>query len=179
MKNQLSFSLINWHIDRHPNFDGENLANSKSTKQLQNLTDSILVPLQERFGSVQITYGFTGHSLLRYIQKNSPGDIAPYIDQHASMELNSKGNRICKRDGAACDFYVKGYENRMDEVANYICKNLEFDRLYFYGKDRPIHISIGPDNLHYALIRSTRSDGVRVNTKSAKGTATRDLFNNL
>ncbi|EGQ7815759.1 hypothetical protein CGH71_22290 [Vibrio parahaemolyticus] len=179
MENQLEISLLNWHIDRHPNFSGENLANSKSTKQLQYLTKSILTPLEERFGSVQITYGFTGHPLLRYILKNSPGDMAPDIDQHASMELNSKGNRICKRNGAACDFYVEGFEERMDEVAHYICEHLEFDRLYFYGKDRPIHISIGPDNSHYALLRKTRSDGLRVNTKSAKGTATRDLFNDL
>lgn len=179
MENQLEISLLNWHRKRHPNFEGENLANSKSTQQLQYLTENILVPLQEKFGSLHITYGFTGHSLLRYILKNSPGDMAPDIDQHASMELNSRDNRICKRDGAACDFFVDGFEDRMDEVAHYICEHLEFDRLYFYGKDRPIHISVGPDNSHYALIRTTRSDGLRVNAKSAKGTATRDLFNNL
>ncbi|MFV8452837.1 hypothetical protein ACNO65_22680 [Vibrio campbellii] len=95
------------------------------------------------------------------------------------MELNSQGNRICKRDGAACDFYVQGYEQRMDEVAKYICTNLEFDRLYFYGKDRPIHISVGSENTRYVLIREKRSDGLRVNKKSAKGSATRTLFDNL
>ncbi|WP_244812551.1 hypothetical protein [Vibrio sp. B1FLJ16] len=179
MENQLEISLLNWHRKRHPNFSGENLANAKSTQQLQYLTENILLPLQEKFGSVQITYGFTGHSLLRYILKNSPGDMAPDIDQHASMELNSKDNRICKRDGASCDFYVKGYEQRMDEIAKYICENLEFDRLYFYGKDKPIHISIGPDNSRYALIREKRSDGLRVNKKSAKGYATQTLFDHL
>lgn len=67
----------------------------------------------------------------------------------------------------------------MDEVASYICKNIEFDRLYFYGKDRPLHISIGPENSRYALIRERRSDGVRVNSKSAKGSATLTLFDSL
>ena len=106
------------------------------------LQTHILEPLS-KLGEVSITYRFTSHALLRYILKNSPGDVAPNIDQHASMEYNSKGNRIFKRDGAACDFYIKNYEQRMDEIAKFICKHLEFDRLYFYGKDRPIHISIG------------------------------------
>ncbi|MDL5029792.1 hypothetical protein QR676_21430 [Vibrio sp. TMPB1044] len=111
--------------------------------------------------------------------KNSPGDMAPDIDQHASMELNSRDSRICKRNGAACDIYVEGYEQRMDEVARFICSHLEFDRLYFYGKDKPLHISVGADNSKYALIRQRRSDGLRVNTKSAKGSATQALFDDL
>ncbi len=172
-------TLTDWYIDKHPNYKLENVPSPQSSYHLESLTESILSSVQKRFGNINITYGFTSHSLLRYILKNSPGDMAPDIDQHASMEVNSKGNRICKRDGAACDFYVDGFEDRMDEVAHYICEHLEFDRLYFYGKDRPIHISVGPDNSHYALIRTTRSDGLRVNAKSAKGTATRDLFNNL
>ncbi|MEZ8394586.1 hypothetical protein BCS65_12565 [Vibrio cyclitrophicus] len=105
--------------------------------------------------------------------------MAPDIDQHASMELNSQDSRICKRNGAACDIYVEGYEQRMDEVARFICTHLEFDRLYFYGKDKPLHISVGADNSKYALIRQRRSDGLRVNTKSAKGSATQALFDDL
>ncbi|WP_226421870.1 hypothetical protein [Vibrio sp. E14] len=95
------------------------------------------------------------------------------------MEMNAHGNRICKRDGAACDVIVEGYESNMGEIAKYICNNLEFDRLYFYGESKPTHISIGPNNTRYALIRKTRDDGVRVNTKSAKGVAARTLFDNL
>ncbi|NOI81314.1 hypothetical protein F0237_11630 [Vibrio tubiashii] len=171
--------LVDWHLTKHPDFGEENHANEQSLVQLTALEKQILEPLNKHLGKTQITYGFTNHLLLRFILKNRAGDMAPSIDQHASMELNSKGNRICKRDGAACDFYVDGYEQRMDEVAKYICTHLDFDRLYFYGKDRPIHISVGPDNSRYALIRSTRSDGLRVNTKSAKGSATRSLFDNL
>ena len=170
--------LAHWHRTKHSDFVGNNTPSSASQEQLLILQTSILEPLTI-LGQVTITYGFTSHALLRYILKNSPGDMAPDIDQHASMELNSRTNRICKRDGAACDFYVEGYENRMDEIAKYICMNLEFDRLYFYGKDRPIHISIGPQNTRYALIREKRSDGVRVNRKSAKGCATQTLFDNL
>ncbi len=170
--------LISWYLNKHVNFINENKPSEDSLAQLHLLQSRILDPLT-KLGTVKITYGFTSHSLLRYILKNSPGDMAPDIDQHASMELNSKGNRICKRDGAACDLYIEGYEQRMDEVAKYICKNIEFDRLYFYGKDRPIHISIGPENSRYALIRERRSDGVRVNKKSAKGSATLTLFDSL
>ena len=105
--------------------------------------------------------------------------MAPNLDQHAAMEVNSRSNRICKRDGAACDFYLAGYEQRMDIIAAYITEHLSFDRLYFYGKDRPIHVSIGPNPARYALIRETRRDGVRVNKKSAYGDATLKLFNPL
>lgn len=171
--------LLNWHLTKHPDYKGDNLPNEHSLTQLTLLDNQVLDPLGKHLGEVKITYGFTSHALLRFILKSSAGDMAPSIDQHASMEINSKGNQICKRDGAACDLYVGGYEQRMDEVAKYICTHLDFDRLYFYGKDRPIHISIGPDNSRYALVRSTRSDGLRVNTKSAKGNATRSLFDHL
>ncbi len=175
----MSYELINWYQTKHVDYLGENPINLQSERQLHHLQNKIIRPLQMRFGAVDITYGYTSHSLLRWILKNSPGDMAPDIDQHASMELNSKSKRICKRDGAACDFYVKGYENRMDEVAKYICTHLAFDRLYFYGKNKPIHISIGPENSRYALIRQARSDGLRVNTKNAKGSATQTLFDDL
>ena len=67
----------------------------------------------------------------------------------------------------------------MDEVARFICTHFEFDRLYFYGKDKPLHISVGADNSKYALIRQHRSDGLRVNTKSAENGATQALFDDL
>ncbi len=172
-------ALIDWYIEKHPHYNLSNTPSVCSCTQLQILAHSILYPVQKHFGHIKITYGFTSPSLSRYIQNKSPIDTAPAIDQHASMELNSIGNRICKRDGAACDFYVEGFEEQMDEVAKYICKHLEFDRLYFYGKERPIHISIGPENTRYALIREKRSDGLRVNRKSAKGDATQALFDNL
>jgi hypothetical protein len=32
----------------------------------------------------------------------------------------------------------------MREVADWIVENLLFDRLYYYGPTRPIHVSLGP-----------------------------------
>ena len=43
------------------------------------------------------------------------------------------------RLGAAVDFLVE--DENMREVVDWISKNIRFDRLYFYGADRPIHIS--------------------------------------
>ncbi|EOB6303282.1 hypothetical protein [Vibrio vulnificus] len=160
--------LLNWHKIKHYEYTGDNIPSARSHAQLLLLQNEILKPLT-KLGNITITYGFTTHALLRYILKNTPGDMTPDTDLHASMDLNSHGNRICKRDGAACNLYVEGYENQMDEIAKYICMNLEFDRLYYYGKDRPIHISVSSDNTRYALIREKRSDGLRVNKKSAKG----------
>lgn len=171
--------LIDWYKQKHVSYQGDNRPSGDSQQQLALLEQQILIPIGNALGTTRITYGFTSHPLLLHILKHSPGDMAPDIDQHASMEVNSRGNRICKRGGAACDFYVEGFEQRMHEVAKFICENLDFDRLYFYGSDKPLHISIGPDNSHYALIRKTRSDGVRVNGKSAKGSSTPTLFDGL
>jgi len=81
--------------------------------------------------------------LLQIKKRPSPG-IAPQLDQHAGYEVNSKRNRICKRDGFACDFYALNTDSLI--VAKWIVTYLPFDRLYFYGKNRPIHISIAPEN---------------------------------
>lgn len=39
--------------------------------------------------------------------------MAPELDQHAAFEVNNRTNRSCKRESAACDIFVKGYENQM------------------------------------------------------------------
>ncbi|WP_221077408.1 hypothetical protein [Agarivorans albus] len=146
---------------------------------LERLQETILTPISGALGQTTVTYGFTSFELLRYIKKNSPGDMAPDIDQHAAMELNSRNNHICKRDGAACDILVEGYEHQMHLVAKFICKELQFDRLYFYGKCRPLHVSVGPEESKYALIRMPNTRGVRVNSKSATDDATIRLFEHL
>lgn len=33
----------------------------------------------------------------------------------------------------------------MLEVARWVVRNTDFDRLYFYGKDLPIHVSFQPE----------------------------------
>lgn len=175
----MNSQLINWHLSKHPTFAENNNPTEQSAVQLTALTQKILTPTQQHFGELLITYGFTSHNLLRWIQTYSPGDMAPTLDQHASMEVNSKGNIICKREGAACDFFVCGYENRMHLVAKFIVEKLPFDRLYFYGKNSPIHISIGPENSQFVQLRHTNNAGKRVGGKRRSGIAALHFFDNL
>lgn len=109
-------------------------------KALRELCVKVLDPAIDYFGDIVLTYGFASPALTKLIK----GNIAPKLDQHSSCELNRKGDLICDRAGAAVDFYVE-YEDML-EVAQWIAENTEFDRLYFYGSDRPIHVSVGPQN---------------------------------
>ncbi|MBY6197361.1 hypothetical protein [Vibrio hangzhouensis] len=172
----MNVNLLEWYQSKHSDFKGDNLPSASSQLQLEKLTNDILIPIESEFGAVTITYGFNCHQLLRYIQRHSPSDTAPAIDQHASMEHNSKGNRICQRDGAACDFTVVGYEEEMECIAHYIITTLKFDRLYYYGSNKPLHVSIGSDNARYVQIRRTKSDGRRVAGPSRTGLGALELF---
>ena len=62
---------------------------------------------------------------------------------------------MCERGGAACDFIVD--DEDMREVAEWIVANLPYDRLYFYGSDRPIHVSYGLElgRASYQMVAST------------------------
>jgi hypothetical protein len=102
---------------------------------LYELATNVLDPVIEYFGMIQLTYGFCSHEL----SKKIPARIAPKLDQHCAHELNSKKNLICERLGAAVDFIIE--DENMNEVAQWIIENTSFDRLYFYGENRPIHIS--------------------------------------
>lgn len=102
---------------------------------LHDLAVAILDPVIDYFGMIELTYGFCSARLAKAIKAN----IAPYLDQHAGHEKNRLGNPICSRLGAACDFLVR--DEDMEEVAKWIIVNTPVDRLYFYGKDRPIHVS--------------------------------------
>lgn len=103
------------------------------------LCEAILEPLLDRFGRPTITYGFASPELLRHIK----GRIAPTLDQHAGCELRPSGLPICRRLGQAADILFP--RENMADVAAWIAERLPFDRLYFYGIDRPIHVSVGPD----------------------------------
>jgi len=111
----------------------------ESYNALHKLAKEILDPIIDYFGMIELTYGFSSAKLAKHI----PGRIAPKLDQHASHELNRMKNPICSRLGAACDFIVA--DEDMLEVAQWVVENTPFDRLYFYGKNNPIHISIGPE----------------------------------
>jgi DNA phosphorothioation-associated putative methyltransferase len=119
----------------HPNVPKE----PETYNALYELASKILDPVIEYYGSIELTYGFASQELTKSI----PSRIAPKIDQHASHERNKRGVHICSRLGAAVDFLVR--DEDMFEVAQWIAANLPFDRLYFYGPDRPVHVSYGPD----------------------------------
>ncbi len=106
---------------------------------LHELTTRVLDPVIDYFGMIKLTYGFCSGTL----SKNIKGRIAPELDQHSSCELKSDGEYICPRLGAAVDFIVE--DEDMHEVAVWVMDNTPFDRLYFYGSDRPIHVSFGPE----------------------------------
>jgi DNA phosphorothioation-associated putative methyltransferase len=120
---------------------------------LTRLATLILDPVIDYFGEISLTYGFCSRELARHI----PGRIAPALDQHASHELNTRGKPICTRLGAAVDFIVT--DESMLEVAQWIVQNTPFDRLYFYGDDRPIHVSCGPDNKREIVIMTVKEGG--------------------
>jgi len=121
---------------------------TRTIKAIQGIATSILDPIVEQFGEIRLTYGFCSNNLLKQIKKRPKPGIAPQLDQHAGYELNSKNTFICKREGFACDFYALNTDSLI--VAKWIVNNLSFDRLYFYGKNRPLHISIAPEN-SYAI----------------------------
>jgi DNA phosphorothioation-associated putative methyltransferase len=113
-----------------------NVPKSASTyNALYDLATRILDPIIDYYGPIKLTYGFSSSDLASKIT----GRIAPKIDQHASHECNRLGNPICDRLGAAVDFIVE--DEDMLEVAQWVVEHTEFDRLYFYGRDRPIHLS--------------------------------------
>ncbi|MGX2032915.1 DNA phosphorothioation-associated putative methyltransferase [Methylocaldum gracile] len=106
-----------------------------SYSALYDLAVNILDPVIDYFGMIELTYGFCSSELAKQI----PARIAPELDQHAAHELNRKGRPICPRLGAAADFLVR--DEDMAEVARWVMAILPYDRLYYYGPDKPVHVS--------------------------------------
>jgi hypothetical protein len=107
---------------------------------LDTLTRNVLDPTIDKFGPIKLTYGVACVPLTRLIKAS----ISPPLDQHASHELSVSGKRICARRGAAVDFM--SLEHPSLSIGQWITQNCAFDRLYFYGLDRPLHVSAGPEN---------------------------------
>jgi len=123
---------------------------------LHDLAVNVLDPVIEYYGMIRLTYGFSASALGHHIK----GRIAPKLDQHASHETNRLGTPICDRLGAAVDFLVE-YED-MRDVANWLAGNTRFDRLYFYGPSRPVHVSYGPSNKGEIIELVETTTGTRV-----------------
>ncbi|MFW6296717.1 MAG: hypothetical protein ACOC04_05955 [Halothece sp.] len=127
--------------------------NPDSIAALTALNQQIIDPIIDHFGKDKfwLTYGFCSVELKRYLTKKDSitgqknGRIAPQRDQHMAHEKNRNGKYYCDRLGAACDFFIEGESS--DRVIHWILsEKLPFDSLYFYGSDRPIHISYGPQH---------------------------------
>ena len=117
----------------------------------------VLVPIQDEIAKPQLTFGFCSEQLSKKICEG----ISPSKDQHAGYELNSRGKRICKRGGFASDFYVPGANSL--EIAQWIVRNTHFDRMYFYGSDRPIHVSVNENPIGQIVTMTTITrDGRRM-----------------
>ncbi|CAB3790965.1 hypothetical protein LMG27177_02959 [Paraburkholderia fynbosensis] len=110
----------------------------ESFNAIFDLASHVIDPVIEYFGMVKLTFGFCSPALATKIS----GRIAPKLDQHAAHERTRRGGHICDRLGAACDFLVE--DEDMAVVVEWIIDNVKFDRLYFYGGKRPIHISYSP-----------------------------------
>jgi len=119
-------------IDNHPK-------EPETYEALWQLATKVLDPVMDYFGGIRLTYGFCSAELGRAIKKN----VAPKLDQHAACEKNRFGNYICDRLGAAVDFIIE--DESMLEVAAWIAENTPFYRMYIYGDNFPLHVSIGPE----------------------------------
>jgi hypothetical protein len=129
---------------------------ASSNTALYDLALYVLDPVIEYFGTIELTYAFCSPDLAKHIH----GRIAPRLDQHAAHERNKSGRAICERLGAAVDFLVR--DENMQEVCDWISENLPFDRLYFYGKASPVHVSFGPENKREVIDMIPRPSGHRV-----------------
>lgn len=127
-----------------------------SYRALRELAENILDPVIDWYGSITLTYGFCSPELAKLI----PGRIAPNLDQHAAHEVDRMGKPICPRLGAAVDFIVQ--DEDMLEVARWVAANTPFDRLYVYNRDRPIHVSYGPEHKREAFEMMSIAKGRRI-----------------
>ena len=169
LNHPLADKLTDWYKDRH-DIDLDNMPNDQLSKDLIcDLIGHILIPIERKFGDITITYGFTSAKLNRFIQKESAQGTYPSLDQHSACERNTKGKHICERGGLACDFTVEEFENRMNKVTDFIVNNLNFDKIYYYGEDRPVHISINKICERHLQIMNLSKNGRRIPGKKAYG----------
>ena len=141
----------------------ENLPREAGTlASMQQLADRLLVPLESEFGPATVTYGFAGPELIRAVYARAHAEqrtpnVTPTKDQHAGHELTPTGARICKRDGFAVDLCFPGHDPY--KVAEWIVSTLPYDRVYLFGRDRPMHLTWAPDPARYVVEMRPRAKG--------------------
>ena len=129
---------------------------AETFRSIKNLATEVLDPVVEEFGPLTITYGLCSHNLQKHIRKN----VSPKLDQHAGSELNSKGNLICPREGFAVDFFIPKKNSR--DIVKFILKSCEYDRIYFYGDERPIHLSFNKNKNKFQIIEFIQLEKTKV-----------------
>ena len=134
-----------------------NVPESRETYEaLKRLAVLVLDPVWEFFGAITLTYGVATRRLIKEIRH----DVAPKIDQHSSYEKSAAGKVICSRGGASCDFLVEGVDSLA--AAQWVVGHTSFDRLYYYGADRPIHVSATDEPIGQCVIVSRDQESRRV-----------------
>ena len=128
--------------------------NIETYRAYQELAENILDKVIDKFGMFNISYGFCSKELEKNILKKETPRISLRLDQHASCEKTSSGKYICSRKGAAVDFKLQDIDTLL--IAKWIVENCKFDRLYFYGSLKPLHISYGPETSGYIAVMSTK-----------------------
>jgi hypothetical protein len=177
LEHPLGQQLIGWYKNKHDIQIDNTPKNSSSRLALEQLVNEILLPIAKEFGKLQTTYGFTSPALQRYIKLHSPSGTAPDIDQHSASELNLNAKPICNRGGAACDIIVE--TQSMANIVRFIVKNLRYDRIYYYGSHRPMHVSCNEiPNAHLQIMKESKN-GKRYPAKKAFGEATIKLSESL
>ena len=127
--------------------------NPTSIIAIKELNQFIIDPIIDYFGfdNFKLTYGFCSPDLKRFLNQKDPvtgiknGRVDPSRDQHMAHEVNRNGKYYCTRLGAACDFIIINRDSKA-VVEWIVTQLLTFDSLYFYGSERPIHISYGPQH---------------------------------
>ncbi len=120
---------------------------------MRELCATVLDPVAVRFAPVVLTYGFASAALARQV----PERRYAAGDQHAGHELNQRGKLVCCRLGIAVDFHVPGVDS--SSVARWVIEHTPFDRLYFYGPERPFHVSVGPDRTSQIVVMKAWAPG--------------------
>ena len=168
LQHPLGNKLLHWYSGKHSFSESNTPVTQESASALERLLLEILLPINRAIGKPDITYGFTSFSLKKYIQRFSPNGTSPDLDQHSAFEKNSNDKQICSRGGAACDFLIEGVSS--SDIVRYIVKNLNYDRIYYYGVDRPLHVSIHPtEPLKHLQVMGTSSKGRRYPSTKAFG----------
>jgi hypothetical protein len=169
--------LINWYKEVHEVELNNQPKNSDSIDALQALVVEILLPVYQKYPQLKVTYGFTSAELKTYISKHSPNGTAPSLDQHSSCELNKSQNQICDRSGAACDFIVPNVPS--NNLVRFIVANLNYDRIYYYGNEKPIHVSVSEKPLRHLQVMAESHKGRRYPSSKAFGDGAIDLAKEL